>query len=146
MLLWLHVRVQGGLRCASHILKCCNLQNILRCDVRCKWLKQPLAWLILFLNIQSSYSWTTTTDWRTLMESCPQVCSELYSGMYQNFDIIVDTMVSFINHFWCPMGVTIWTIGNGGQYASDGRTIKIFAQNLVDHGSTKIPYFDDFPF
>ena len=59
---------------------------------------------------------------------------------------LVDTIVSFINHFWCPMGVTIWTIGNGGQYASDGRTIKIFAQNLVDHGSTKIPYFDDFPF
>ena len=50
------------------------------------------------------------------------------------------------DYFWCPMGVTIWTIGNGGHYASDGRTIKIFAQNLVDHGSTKIPYFDDFPF
>ena len=59
---------------------------------------------------------------------------------------VVDTTVTFINHFWCPMGVTIWTIGNGGKYASDGRTIKIFAQNLVDHGSTKIPYFDDFPF
>ena len=60
--------------------------------------------------------------------------------------LIVDTILIVVDHFWCPMGVTIWTIGNGGKYASDGRTIKIFAQNLVDHGSTKIPYFDDFPF
>ena len=56
---------------------------------------------------------------------------------------IVDTTVTFINHFWCPMGVMIWTIGKGGQY--DGWA-KFFAKNQVDHARTKIPYFDDFTF
>ena len=42
------------------------------------------------------------------------------------------------------MGFTIWTIGKGGHYASNGRTKKYFAQNLVDHGSTNMAILPSF--
>ena len=42
------------------------------------------------------------------------------------------------------MGVTIWNIGKGGHYASNGQTKKYFAQNLVDHGSTNMAILPSF--
>ena len=53
---------------------------------------------------------------------------------------VVEKTAIFIDHFGCPMGVTIWTIGKGGQYVSEGPPTKIFVRNLVETRRTKIPF------
>ena len=51
---------------------------------------------------------------------------------------IVDTILIVVDHFWCPMGVTIWTIEIGPKYDSGPPPKKFFSKNSVDQTRTKI--------